>query len=266
MKSFQLISIFVVVLTAFSCDTEDARTPLGITISAPDVEYTIEESPAEGTLLGTLSATASDGSVIQFGNIVAEDSEDSKFQSETPIGALDIDNETGELTIKDASLFDYDLNTEITATVNAISGSLEEAININIFLTQILDIDSDIDALVDLYEANTTTSTNDEGIVVGVPPSLDWIIAEGTEITESDLLAWEGVTVTNGRVTSLIISGKALTEIPSSLANLDQLTSLNISSNNIESLPTAVCEAFTFDGASFIKDDETTGCEEDTTS
>lgn len=257
-SSFSFISILVLISTLFSCDTEDARTPLGITISAPDFEETIEENPENGTILGTLEAFASDDSTIQYGNIIEADSEDSKFESETPIGALDIDNVTGELFIKDASLFNYDLNTEINATVNAISGQVTEAININIILTEILDIDSDINALIDLYEANITKDENDEDVL---PILTNWDITL-TDITETEIANWEGVTITDNRVTGLNISGKNLIVIPESLSKLNALTSLDISSNNIESLPTAVCEAFNnFENDSFIKSDSLI-CEE----
>ena len=42
MKFIQFVSILFLTLTTFSCDTEDARTPLGITISAADFEKTMD--------------------------------------------------------------------------------------------------------------------------------------------------------------------------------------------------------------------------------
>ena len=217
MKFTPFTSILILAFTAFSCDTEDARTPLGITISAADFETTIEENPENGTVLGILEAFASDGSTIQFGKIIEEDSEESKFESETPIGALDIDDVTGELSIKDGSLFDFSLNTEINATVNAISGQVKEAININIF------INPDRAVLLDIRTDNPTAT-------------LGWT----DEVLETDISNWPGVTVIDGRVTALDLSGKSLTVLPTSISKISKLTNLNLSSNQLSSLPDTI--------------------------
>ena len=215
MKFIQLVPILALVFTTLSCDSEEARTPLGITVSAADFELTIEENPEQGALLGTLTAFASDDSTISFGNVVEADSEDSKFESETPIGALDIDNVTGDLTIKDPSLFDFELNTEINATVNAISGQIEEAINISIF------INPDRRVLLDILEQNPLTT-------------LDW------DATETDISEWTGVTVANDRIVELSISGANLSVIPSSISNLSQINVLDLSNNSIETVPDSI--------------------------
>lgn len=224
MKSIPFTLVLVLAFISFSCDTEDARTPLGISISAPDINITIDENPSADTLLETLTATASDGSTIQYGNIVVEGSEDSKFDSETPIGALDIDNVTGELTIKDVSLFDYDLNTEINAIVNAISGNVKEAISINIFLNEILNFDSDLEALIDIYESNPDNT-------------LDWDTTQ-TDITE--VSNWTGVTFVDNRLTSLDLSGAGLVALPTSISKFSELTNLNSSNNNLTILPESI--------------------------
>lgn len=272
MKSIQLITLLSLALITFSCDSEESRLPLGITVSAPDFSIEINENPEAGTSLGTLTAIASDGSTIQFGNIVAEDSENSKFESETPIGALDIDNNTGELTIKDASLFDFDLNTEINATVNATSGNVSEAIAINVFLTQILNFNSDLEVLIELHDSEINSAN-----------TLDWD-TDQTDIAEvSD---WPGVTITANRVTGLDLSGAAISEIPSSISKLSELINLDLSTNLLTTLPesiielenlaslnvssnpgiaelsTTICDVFNANSDIYIKDD--TACDGET--
>lgn len=280
MKSIQLILISFLTLIIFSCDTEDARTPLGITISAADFETEIIENPDADFVLGTIEAFASDESIIQYGNIIIEDSGNSKFESETPVGALDIDNVTGVLTIKDATLFDFDLNTEINASVNAYSGNVSEAVAINIFLTEILNFDSDLETLIDIYNENTVTTDDGEEI----PPNLDWDITQ-TDVTE--VSNWTGVTITANRVTALDLSGAGLTTLPSSISKLSELISLDLNTNSlttlpesiielenlvsldissntsIDELPEIVCEAFTSDTFTFIQDG--TACDGETT-
>lgn len=272
MKSIQLITLLSLALITFSCDSEESRSPLGITVSAPDFSIEIDENPEAGTSLGMLTAIASDGSTIQFGNIVAEDSENSKFESETPIGALDIDNNTGELTIKDASLFDFDLNTEINATVNATSGNVSEAIAINVFLTQILNFNSDLEVLIELHDSEINSAN-----------TLDWD-TDQTDIAEvSD---WPGVTITANRVTGLDLSGAAISEIPSSISKLSELINLDLSTNLLTTLPesiielenlaslnvssnpgiaelsTTICDVFNANSDIYIKDD--TACDGET--
>lgn len=274
MKSIQLITLLSLALIAFSCDSEESRSPLGITVSAPDFSIEIDENPEVGTSLGTLIAIASDSSTIQFGNIIAEDSENSKFESETPIGALDIDNDTGELTIKDASLFDFDLNTEINATVNATSGNVSEAIAINVFLTQILNFNSDLEVLIELHDSEINSAN-----------TLDWD-TDQTDIDIAEVSDWTGVTITANRVTGLDLSGAAISEIPSSISKLSELINLDLSSNllttlpesiielenlaslnvssnpGIAELPTTVCDVFNANSDIYIKDD--TACDGET--
>ena len=217
MKIISISFLVISILSLFSCDSEDARTPLGITISAPDFDLVIEENPDPSTILGTLTASSSDNSTITFGNILDENSdpEDSKFESETPIGALDIDNITGELTIKDVTAFDYDVNTEINATVNAISGIVTEAVNITIF------INPDRRTLIEIFNDNPDNT-------------LDW------DITETDISDWQGVTLTNNRVTALDLSRSGITTVTASISKLSALTILNLSNNELTTVPDSI--------------------------
>jgi len=256
MKTLNIINFIAIIISLVSCESEDARTPLGITVSAADFTSEIEENPEENTILGTLTAFASDNSTINF-----------IIDSETPEGALTIDRNTGEISVLDASYFEFDEYTEINAVVNAMSGKVTSAIAINIQLIEILDIESDRDALIDIYNDNTDENGDN---------TLTW------DITETDISAWEGVTVTDNRLTVLNISNKQINSIPNSIykiseattldlsnntletlnesiAQLENLTALNISGNSIVGeLPEVICSAFTFDQVSFIKDETTT--------
>lgn len=256
MKKTFFYTSLILFLGFISCDNEEARTALGITISASDFSTEINENPEDATILGTITAFASDGSEITY---------EIDSEAETPAGALSIDSNTGELSVLDSSLFEYDDYQEINATVNAVSGVLIKSIFVNITLVEVLDADSDYDALVSILENNEETT-------------LDWDI-------ETDISTWTGVTVTDDRVTGLDVSNanlsvlptdiyklaeitsinlnsNSLTEIPDEIASLENLTFLDISSNSIESsLSNTICEAISFDGVNFIKD-ETAVCSE----
>lgn len=74
-------------------------------LSVQDYNTTIDENPANGQSLGT--AQASGDATLSFSII-----------SQTPAGAVSIDASTGELTVLDATLFDYETNPTITATIS----------------------------------------------------------------------------------------------------------------------------------------------------
>lgn len=257
MKFSLIICSIIGCLTFIACDTEDARTPLGITITTSDVEIEVPENIETGTELTTVSAKASDDS-----NIIYE------IESETAEGAVVLDEETpGLLLVSDASLFAYTLNTEINVTVNAILEdftSVSEEILVTIFIEEVLDLTTDRDALLDIYNNNTSNT-------------LDW------DIESEDITTWTGVTVTDSRVTALDIANAGITTVPATIRRLSELQSLDLSNNSIttltdniaqlenlefldisnnsidEDLSIIICEAFTFDGVNFIKD-ETAVC------
>ena len=115
------------------------------------------------------------------------------------------------------------------------SGNVSEAVAINVFLTQILNFDSDLEALIDIYNENTVTT--DDG--VEILPNLDWDITQ-TDVTE--VSNWTGVTITANRVTALDLSGAGLTTLPSSISKLSELISLDLNTNSLTTLPESIIE------------------------
>ncbi|TYA84415.1 DUF1566 domain-containing protein [Seonamhaeicola marinus] len=91
-------------------------------LSIQDFTTTIDENPTDGDVLGTIQA-AGDGT-LSFSII-----------SQTPTGAMSIDANTGELSVSNPNLFDYETNTVLTATIevnNTISTQTATAtINLN---------------------------------------------------------------------------------------------------------------------------------------
>jgi len=113
-----------------------------ITVNASDFSSEIDENPNQGDLIGVVGGLTNKGSV--------------KFEiiEELPAGALSIDSETGELTVADASLFNYEEHPEITADVLVTNGTVSDLAAITIILKDVMEIK--------VYQGDLTLSTQSE--------------------------------------------------------------------------------------------------------
>ena len=87
-------------------------------VSAQSFETTLDENPAEGQVLGTIQT--SDGA---SGFSIA---------TQSPSGALAIDSSSGQLTVVDATLFDYETNPTIAATVSIVDADNPVTVTVNL--------------------------------------------------------------------------------------------------------------------------------------
>lgn len=100
--------------------------PAVVTITASDFTINFIENPEEGATIGTIQASASSGSV-RF-SIVS--------QSES--GAISINATTGQITVANASLFDFETLTVISAVVRVTSGSVIKDVTATINIVEAL--------------------------------------------------------------------------------------------------------------------------------
>ncbi len=115
MKNFKTllnIAFIATTLLFISCNNDDDEV-----INVQDLVVDINENPTNGQVIGSVEAN---------GNGVFS------IASQTPNGALNIDASTGELTVADATLFDYETNPIITATVEVVGAVNEGSVTINI--------------------------------------------------------------------------------------------------------------------------------------
>lgn len=105
-------------------------------------------------------------------------------------------------------------------TVTAEDGSEKEYTVYVVFLSP---LESDRQFLEELYNVNEAYNS----------PSfyLDW------DLEASTMQNWEGVTIVDGRVSKLVISGVSINEIPVSITALNQLKTLTISGKSLAILP-----------------------------
>lgn len=89
-----------------SCSKDDG-TPNKALVGALDFSLQIEEHPTDGTSLGRIEGNNLENAVF-------------KIVDQNPPNAFSVDSQTGELTINDSRLFDYEINPNLTAnlTVN----------------------------------------------------------------------------------------------------------------------------------------------------
>lgn len=93
----------------------------GPIITAVDFETLVDENLTTGTSLGNSIASTDDGSSLTY-----------SIQSQSVASAIGINASTGELLVNDASAFNYEQNTSLTAVVKSVSGSSSETSNVTI--------------------------------------------------------------------------------------------------------------------------------------
>jgi len=126
MKKYNFLKIGLVLIFFLglnSCSSDSSDDPIEITVSTSDFTANIDENPATGQVIGTVSGSTNQGSVIF------------SITEQSPSGAFTIDSNTGELCVANESLYDYEVNPTITGIVKVANGSVFEnsiiSVNVN---------------------------------------------------------------------------------------------------------------------------------------
>lgn len=113
---FGLLAVFL-----SSCDDDEVI----VTITANDLVLSIDENPTNGQVLGTIPSETNQGT-LEF-----------SLTDQDPAGAFALNASTGEITVADASLFDYEQRTALTATVLIVNGAIEEEVMATVNLNDV---------------------------------------------------------------------------------------------------------------------------------
>ncbi len=141
MKTKLALLSCICILTVLSSCKKDKN------VYAEDFSVSIDENPSDNQLLGTISART-EKSYLSYTLI-----------SESVEGALSLDEATGDLRVKDKSLFNYEINPVITAEVEASNGKRDDISKVTI-------------TLLDVYEAPANIGDyRDGGVVFWVDPA-----------------------------------------------------------------------------------------------
>lgn len=119
-----------------SCSSDDSvsedptPTPTPITISATGINVSLDEnSVITNDLLGTLTATSNSTEAASY-----------SITSQSPSGAVSINPTTGEITVANAALFDFEANPTISATISVSNSEATTSATATITLSDISDV------------------------------------------------------------------------------------------------------------------------------
>ncbi|WP_299226587.1 hypothetical protein [uncultured Psychroserpens sp.] len=131
MKSlfFKILVILCLLVINYNCSDDDSipQEKTRVQLTAEDFTISIDEHPiTNGDFLGTMTTNME----ANF-NIVSQDIPD----------ALTLDSQTGNISIANASVFDYEINSTIEATVNVSTSNETVEAKITINLNNLDDIE-----------------------------------------------------------------------------------------------------------------------------
>ena len=120
MKKYIIFTAILYTLVACATNNNDVN-PMNLTTE--DLNVTIDENPIKGQVLGTVKASAIQGSVTF------------KIASQTVDNAMSIDIDSGELKVIIPSLFDFEARQKLEATIaisaNGETQEVKATINLN---------------------------------------------------------------------------------------------------------------------------------------
>lgn len=118
----------IVALSFVSCskDSDDPTPPeVTVVVSTADFSTTMDENPANGQVIGSVSGSTNDGSVTF------------SITEQAPSVAFSIDAASGELKVADASIFDFETNPSITGIVKVANGAVSKNALVTITLNDV---------------------------------------------------------------------------------------------------------------------------------
>jgi len=122
---FKFLGLFTLTTFLFvSCSEDDPAPPQ---LTASDLTTTIAENPQEGDALGIVAASQSEG--VSFSILTSD-----------PSGAFGVNPITGEVTVADASAFDFENRTSATASIRISSGDQETFSSVFVTITDADDL------------------------------------------------------------------------------------------------------------------------------
>lgn len=125
-----------------SCSKDESpKEPEQITVETENVTFTIDENPFENQLIGTIPGSTNSGS-LEFSMV-----------EQSPTGAIIVDLGTGQLHVKNVSLFDYELYTSITGKVKVKNGTVSKTSTFQINIKDIVE---------GLFEGNAELNSQEE--------------------------------------------------------------------------------------------------------
>jgi hypothetical protein len=123
-----LIPLLGLVLILFfgACKNDPVLPPESM-LEVQDLILTIDENPPSGLLIDTVSAQTDRG-ILSF-----------QLLEESPVGAFDLDGQSGELRVGEGSLFDFETTPLLTASVEVSNGEKADTAKVEISLRDVVE-------------------------------------------------------------------------------------------------------------------------------
>lgn len=141
-----IFTFFTAVLLFTTACEDDSPTPT--TITANDLNTNIDENPTDGQVIGIVSATTDGSASLTYSMVSGGDA-----------SAFAINATTGELTVADATQFDFETNPTLSASYEASNGATSAQGNITVNLNDVLEntfVANDLVASIDENSAQST--------------------------------------------------------------------------------------------------------------
>tara|TARA_R110000851_G_scaffold81391_1_gene178713 strand:- start:3213 stop:4436 length:1224 start_codon:yes stop_codon:yes gene_type:complete len=171
----------------------------------------MDENPTNGQVIGQIEANTNEGD-LSF----------TLSQQQNPAGALAVNATSGELTVADETLFDFETNSIITAVVTVANGGIFQNIAVELNLQDVFE--------EKVYEGDVILNTQKE---------VDTFGANGyTRITGTLTLGLENSTnniiLLHPLLDLIKVDGSLLVQFNKILENMDGLSNLTFVGNDIE--------------------------------
>ncbi len=201
MKIAKHFFTFLLLALLFFSGCKGDDTPIEITIS--DITVTMDENPTNAQTVISINASVTSGQ-ISF-----------SIKSQTPTGAFSVDSSTGQLTVADPSLFDFETNPTLTLVVTATSGAISKDATITVSLNNVLE----------------TVTTSDETVTIDENPAQDFQITTVSGTTDLGSVSFSLVNESVSGAFSINQSSGALTVANASLFDFEVNPSLTATVN-----------------------------------
>ena len=149
-----LITLSLLAMLSIGCSKDDENV-MQVTVTTEDFSVAIDENPTEGQSIGKVTGKSSEGEVSY------------SLTTQTPEGAMSIDVKTGELKVKNASLFDFETYTSITGVALVKSGEISKEAKITVKINDV--DDNEVVNRPPVISAQTFTAKEDikDDVVIG---------------------------------------------------------------------------------------------------
>jgi hypothetical protein len=233
MRYFLLLNILLILFSCSSEENEDTENPIETIVTTNDFTVTINENPNVNQILGLVQGSTNTGS-LTF-----------ELIEEFPQNSFIIDTLSGQLSVRDQSVYDFETNPIITGKVKIGNGFAYKVSNITIKLNNLNDphvYAGDIALLTQLeinsFGVNNYTEITGELRINSVPSNYQIItltpLSSLTEVGSLNIQLCSNLRTLEGLNNLTAINNNLLIDSPGSfLEDISALSNLNTIENNL---------------------------------